>query len=195
MIVFIFVIITVILIITTLCFIKIKVTKLKIDDYEDLKNIFTLIKQKDYANIFNYTDFVIKAQLCLFNKIPIISLEITNLKMKKIIKKQLEKDLTKEEREKQKKEAKIILPEIKLEKLNLDIDLGTENASITAIVATGMNIAISLILPFLVDRPNEKDYKYEVKPIYLSKQVFKMETSLVVSLSIINLIKSFVTAN
>lgn len=181
---------SIIILLIVLCFIKISITKLKIKDYEDLKGIIYMIKEKDYANIFKYADIIIELKLCILNKITILKFKITSLKLKNIIEKQMKKQLTKIQKEKQKKEAKIILPEIKLEKLELKMDLGTENASLTAISVAGINIIISIILPFLVEYPDEENYKYEVNPIYRDRAIFNLDTSVIVSISIVNLIKA-----
>lgn len=181
-----------IILLIVLCFIKISITKLKIKNYEDMKSIICMIKEKDYASIFKYADIIIELKLCILNKITILKFKVTSLKLMKIIEKQMKRKISTKQKEKQKKEAKIILPEIKLEKLKFKMDLGTENASLTAISVAGINIMISILLPFLVEYPDEKKYNYEVKPVYIDKEVFKLDSSIIASLSIINLLKAFI---
>lgn len=223
------------------CSIKIKLINLEIKNYEALNDIVKEAVKKEYADVLNYIDFTAKLQLCLFDKIPIISITITNLKLKSIIHKLIAKQMEKEVKLRQKLYKKIykdnvsmknnksseseleienemlqnkginqdarieeyvklkkdfvkakqseliekILEKIKVEELELKLNLGTENASFTAILVSVINIAISVLFPLFIPIVNGEKVKYQVTPIYLNKQAFNFKTSMQITFPII----------
>lgn len=234
-------IIMLIILILLVCSIKIKLVNLEIKDYESLNDIVKETIKKEYADILNYIDFTAKLQLCLFDKIPIISITITNLKLKSIIHKLIAKQMEKEVRLRQKlykkfykdnanmknnksskselkienemlqnegvnQDARIeeyvkirkdyeklkqnefvekVLDKIRIEELELWLNLGTENASFTAILVSILNIAISVIFPLFIPIADGEKVKYQVTPIYLKEHAFNLKTSMQITIPII----------
>lgn len=203
-----FSILSIIFIIMCLCIailkfsiIKVKLINFKIKDFKDLETIVMLIKKKEYVRIFEYVDFKLKLQIYFFNKIIIFTAKVTDEKIEKFLRKQIRKNkLKKEERElkkfeeEDKKQIKKDVKKIELEKLDLFIEIGTENASITAIGVTTLNVLIASFLPFIVykehvrEKINIDNYKYQVNPVYIDKSAFYINISLVLSIPIINLL-------
>ncbi len=180
--------------------IKLKLINFKIKDYRDLEKIFKLIKEKEYVKIFEYIDFKLKLQIYIFNKIVIFSVKVTDEQIEKFLRRQIRKNkLKKEERElknfeeEDKKQIKKDINKIELEKLDLFVEIGTENASITALGVTTLNVLISLFLPIIVfkedvrEKINIDNYKYQVNPVYIDKSVFYINISLNLSIPIKNL--------
>lgn len=219
------------------CSIKIKLVNLEIKNYEALNDIVKEAVKKEFADALNYIDFKAKLQLCLFERIPIISITVTNMKLKNMIHKLVAKQMEKEvklrkklykkvykdelkmnvkdelqvenemlknfninqdarieeyvklrkdfEKAKQSELTQKILDKIKVEELELKLNLGTENASFTAILVSVINIGMSIILPLFIPIVNEEKVKYQVNPIYLSKQSFNLKTSMQISIPII----------
>ena len=221
------------------CSIKLKLINLEIKDYEALNDIIKETIKKEYVYILNYIDFTAKLQLCLFGKIPIISITITNMKLKEIINKLIANQMKKEvklrkklykniykdevnksksfstelkvendmlqnmeinqdarieeyvklkkdyEKARQSKFLENILVKMKIEELELWLDLGTENASFTAILVSIINIVISVVFPLFITITDGEKVKYQVNPIYLSKQAFNLKTSMQISIPII----------
>lgn len=230
-----------IILIILACSIKVKLINLEIKNYETLNDIIKETIKKEYIYVLNYIDFKAKVQLCLFEKIPIISVTITNIKLKEIINKLIANQMQKEvklrqklykklykngynmkkskssesrlevendilqnmginqdarieayvklkkdyEKAKQNKLFENILDKIRIEELELWLDLGTENASFTAILVSVINIAISVIFPLFITITDGEKIKYQVNPIYLSKQAFNLKTSMQISIPII----------
>lgn len=77
-----------------------------------------------------------------------------------------------------------------IEKLNLEVFIGTEDAAITAIgVGTGYAIISNFLKEKILDYRN---IKYEILPIYKNKNIFKLELDSIITLkmeNIINIIK------
>jgi len=78
-----------------------------------------------------------------------------------------------------------ILDKIRIEELELWLDLGTENASFTAILVSVINIAISVIFPLFIPIVNGEKIKYQVTPIYLRGHAFNLKTSMQITIPII----------
>ena len=176
--------------------IKFELINFTIKDYEDLVEIIKLIKDKKYVGISEHTDFILKLKFCFLKKIPIINFKISDEGIAKFLRKQIRKNkLKKEEKEikkyaiEDKKQIENDIPDINIEKLKLLMNIGTENASFTALSTTAITILISILMPFLVDRVEEENYYYEINPIYSGKSVFNINASLVLSIPAIDIIK------
>ena len=200
MVVFIFCIILIVLIIAiTIIFfsqIKLELINFTIRDYENLLMIFKNIKDKQYANIFDHTDFILKLKVCILKRITIFKFKVSDDGIEKFLRRQIRKNkLKKEEREikkyyeEDKKQIEEEIPNISLENLNLYMDIGSDNASFTALFSTAINIFISIALPFLADNFEKKNYIYEINPIYLGKPIFNINASLILSISTTDMIK------
>ena len=104
MVVFIFCIILIVLIIAiTIIFfsqIKLELINFTIRDYENLLMIFKNIKDKQYANIFDHTDFILKLKVCILKRITIFKFKVSDDGIEKFLRRQIRKNkLKKEERE------------------------------------------------------------------------------------------------
>ncbi len=176
--------------------IKFELINFTIKDYEDLVEIIKLIKDKKYAGISEHTDFILKLKFCFLRKIPIINFKISDEGIARFLKKQIRKNkLKKEEKEikkyaiEDKKQIENDIPDINIEKLQLLMNIGTDNASFTALSTTAITILISILMPFLVDKVEKENYYYEINPIYSGKSVFNINASLVLSIPAIDIIK------
>ena len=192
------ILIFIIAIVITIAFsvIKLELIDFTIKDYEDLVEIIKLIKDKKYAGISKHTDFILKLKLCILKGFPIINFKVSDEGIARFLRKQIRKNkLKKEEREikkyveEDKKQIEDDIPNINLEKLKLFMNVGTENASLTALSTTALTIIISIILPFLVDELEEENYNYEITPIYTGKNTFNVNASLILSMPTVDIIK------
>ena len=146
---------------------KLKLADFVIDDYDDLKEIIKLIKNKEYIRIFECLDFLLTLELCIFKKLPIFKFRVSDDEIAKFLKKQIKKHkLKKEEKdiklfaEEDKKQIDEDLPDIDLESFELLMNLGTENAGITAISSAIISILISVTLPILINKINLQNIKH-----------------------------------
>ena len=136
-------------------------------------------------------DYKIIIQLCILAKIPIVKINITKTKLEKLkIKEKMQKidiNVLKDDKEFDKKilkaikEAKIII-----KKMNLKIELGTENAALTSIIIP----VISTLIAFLL-KNRIKEYTsqtFVIRPIYINQNLINIAFSGIFEIKMIHII-------
>ena len=200
MIVFLFIvtIIFFITIILALSNIRIILKNMCIKNSKDATEILRIIlKEKDdikRLDILNYIVFDAKFQIRFLNKMPIFTLKLNNYKVKNILLEQYYKEIKKnkdieQDKQKMKTFSKRLIGEFILEKTNLNMYIGTEDAAFTAIASSIINIAIAITLPYVADMTNIKNHYYKVRPIYLEKNVFFLQFSCIITIKLVHIIK------
>ena len=178
--------------------IKIIIQNIRIENIDSaLKILNILIYEKDdklKLNFLNYLNFTLKIKLLIFSKIPILSIKLDNIKIKKLMLKQIEKEIRKhkdigEDKKKAKEISKKIVPILNLQKTNLNIELGTEDAAFTAIASSIVSIFITIALSYVADVKKYKNYNYKITPIYLNENVFFLQFSCIITSKILHIIK------
>ncbi len=106
------------------CSVRVKIMNLEIKNYDALNDIIKEAIKKEYADALNYIDFIAKVQVCLFEKIPIISITITNMKLKNMLHKLIAKQMAKEVKLRKKLYKKIYKDDLneKNNKVNKDAE-------------------------------------------------------------------------
>lgn len=87
---------------------------------------------------------------------------------------------------------KILNP--KIEKIKVNIEIGTENAMFTAIGTSILQIIPSIFCGIINKRINIKNYYYNVKPIY-NENTLSFYISTIISFKIINILKAIINVN
>ena len=178
--------------------IKIIIQDIRIENMETaIKILNILIYEKDdklKLNFLDYLNFTLKIKLLIFSKIPILSIKLDNIKIKKLLLKQIEKEIRKhkdirEDKKKAKEISKKIVPILNLQKTNLNIELGTEDAAFTAIASSIVSIFIAIALSYVADVKKYKNYNYKITPIYLNENVFFLQFSCIITSKILHIIK------
>lgn len=178
--------------------IKIIIQNIRIENIDSaLKILNILIYEKDdklKLNFLDYLNFTLKIKLLIFSKIPILSIKLDNIKIKKLMLKQIEKEIKKnkdirEDKKKAKEISKKIVPILNLQKTNLNIELGTEDAAFTAIASSIVSIFITIALSYVADVKKYKNYNYKITPIYLNENVFFLQFSCIITSKILHIIK------
>ena len=184
--VFLFIIPSIIILITT-SLIEIKICNLHIDTRKKKNNKI----KKTYK---------ITIKVKILKKIPILKYEITNKKIKQIKeKKQLMENLEKQKNKIlknnikiNKKELKEIIKQmqIKLKDLYLEIEIGTENAAVTALLVP----TVSTLISFIIKNNNSKKIKnfYIVKPKYTNQNFIDLKLNGILKLKTIHIINIYV---
>ena len=138
-------------------------------------------------------NYKIAIKLCVFKKIPILKVTITKMKLNKLTVKlkgkiksvemkflsntnQIDKKLI--------KTMKKINFEIK--KINLKIELGTENAGFTAILIPLLSTLISIIFRKEVENYNKQFFK--ISPIYINQNLINIMVSGIFEIKMIHII-------
>ena len=148
-------------------------------------------KEAEKYKIKERDKFNIKISLVLFKKITWLFVNLNKEILDKIAKKahlnkdtliQLEKDFKPQDF----KLLKSLKP--KITSLNLDINLGLEDVVITSYLVVGISILISNILPFLVEKEDYNNCKYNVNPIYLNKNLYKISFNCIIEEKMVHII-------
>ena len=172
--VFLFIILTLIILLVT--------SKIRVD-VEEFKFISKMPKKKK-------TNYKLVFKLCILSKIPIVKIpltkeKITRLKNKGMFKnvgvKEIEKKLNPENLPKIIKENKV-----DIKRLKINIEFGTENASLTAIIVP----IISTIISFVI-RLKVKEYKnqsFNIKPLFINQNLVNIEFSGIFEIKMIHII-------
>ena len=136
------------------------------------------------------TNYKLVVKLCILNKIPIVKIPLTKekiitLKNKGMFKnigiKEIERDLNPENLPKIIKENKVDIKKIKI-----NIEFGTENASLTAILVPIISTLISFIIRLKI-----KEYKnqsFNIKPLFLNQNLVNIEFSSIFEIKMIHII-------
>lgn len=185
--------------ILSMCYVEVDIEDVVVESHKNIEKILEIIlREKGYKKkleILNYIEFEIKVKLVFLNIVPIFRVKINNFKLKETLEKQIAKEMKKDkekidkDKRKAKKVSKGLLPKIILKRSDFNMELGTEDAAFTAIVSSIANIAISIALPYVADENKIQKISYEVKPIYLNKNVFFLQFSGIISLKLVHIMK------
>ena len=176
------IVVLLIFVILLLSEIQIEIKNLKIGNKEEKKG---RIKDK----------YEVKITLYFLEKIPILWFRLNDKKIRRISKsKQLEKiDLKAIEKNVRfNKETIQIIKNIKIKisKLNLRIDLGTEDAIVTSYLIAFIAGVIGIILPHVVQKNKINNCKYIVNPIYQNRNIYHVNLDSIISIKIVHIIYS-----
>ena len=109
-----------------------------------------------------------------------------------IIKNRLKGDINKILKDQELKNQ-ILNTKIELEKLNTNIELGTEDYILTSFLVAIISIIISYILPHIISQKTknniEKIIHYKISPIYIKQNIYNIQLSITMSTKISGLIQ------
>ncbi len=175
--VFLFIVLIFLILITLFITSKIRV------EVEEFKFISKMPKKQK----LNYK-VVIK--FCILGKIPIIKIilnkeKINKIKNKGIFKnieiKEIEKDLNPKDLSKIIKESNIDIKKIKL-----NIEFGTENASLTAILVPIISTLIAFVIRLKIKK--YRNQNFNIKPLFLNQNLVNIEFSGIFEIKMIHII-------
>lgn len=148
-------------------------------------------------------DYIFIIKLYLFYKIPIYKIKITQEKIQKIfnnkkIKQGIEKGKIKflENRKDVDKDILKYLKKIKikLEQMNLEISLGTENASLTAILVPFVTSILMIVLKNKLKKYDENQ-KLLIKPLFINQNILNITFSGIFEIKLIHIINAICIVN
>lgn len=76
----------------------------------------------------------------------------------------------------------------KLEKFNMKLNLGTENASITSFLIFIVSTFLTLILKKFIDKYDPKKYSYQIMPVYSNLNQFSLKLNTNIKFETINIL-------
>ncbi len=148
-------------------------------------------------------NYKIKIIIYIFEKIPIIVSKITNKKIQKIIKNEKIRNIIKNQETKIIENRKDIDKEVlkglknikvEIEKMNLQISIGTEDASITAFIIPVISTFLAMFLSKKVRKSNDKQI-FSITPVYINQNLINIEFSGIFQIKMIHIINTIYIIN
>ena len=154
------------------------------------------IKNLEVGNINKENNnYQVEILLKVFDKFTVYKTVVSKEKMQKIYDSKILKKLhikqdLKNEIKFRKQEFLEILKRVQIEivKFNLKINIGLEDAAITALVVGGLSSIISIILPFLLKPTNLKNCRYLIMPLYMQKNLYNIKLKGIIKLKVVHII-------
>lgn len=143
-------------------------------------------------------DYKVIIKLCILNKIPILKINITKTRLEKLKLKDKIKDIDFKVIQDNKKFDKKLVKAIKksnidINYINLNVELGTENACLTSIIVP----AISTFLAILF-RKKVKQFENQtfiIKPVYINQNLINIILSGIFEIKMIHIINIIYVLN
>lgn len=160
--------------------VKVSIDKLKISNIDNTNTILEKIK----------FDYEFSISLYFLNLVPYLKI---NLDREKLEKYNLKKDLNDLNLYRLKKDFSIIKGDLKkldlkLEKFKMKLFIGTEDVLLT----TGLIFIISTIIPNVLNKVikdfDVKKHKYEIRPLYGNKNLFKLNLNCIINTKMVHII-------
>lgn len=196
--VFIFIFISLVISVLLLSSVKVDVDRLVIDN--EKLSINKNSKITEDGNFIKKLEFIkeihIYFQLYFLNKIKIVQIEmdkdkLMNLPISKIrekVEKIDVKELKNDEWEKREIKKAIKALKLNLEKLKLNMSIGTEDVLLTTAVVTIISTGIALVLPHIIKKYKDGRYYYKVTPIYMNQNKIKLDFKCIICTKLVHII-------
>ena len=147
----------------------------------------------ELSNIIQITlkNYKIKLSFYLFGKIKLFSFKLNSERARKMYSKM---NIEKFDIEKGRKLLTIkninILKKLntRLDYLDLELDLGLEDAIFTTELITLISTVISNILPHIISKYIPNKYRYKIMPIYINKNAYYIKLNCIFQLKIVHII-------
>lgn len=82
----------------------------------------------------------------------------------------------------------ILKLKINIETLNLNLELGLQNALLTSYIVAIISSAIGIILPHIVKPQDLKQCKYQISPVYNNTDTINLYLNSTINIKIVNII-------
>lgn len=186
--VFLFIFLLVILLILAIITIKIK---FKIVNFEFNSN----------SNEHITPNFKLQIIVKIFTNIPILKINITKQKIDKVIKNEkITKKIKEQEikafenKEEIKRQILSAMKNIKIDirEMDLKINIGTENAAVTALIVPILSTIITIFCSTRIKKINNNQ-KFEIQPVYINKNLINILFSGIFEIRMIHIINTICT--
>ena len=165
----------------------------------DIRIINLIIDSQSIKHIDDRYEIIIR--LKIFGNIPILKFTINKDKLKKIQQswkmnekvKQLERDILKNGNKFDKQILKEFSKGIYVENLELEVDLGTENAFLTSMLVAIFSSILSIGLSRI--HLKENNIVYKIEPVYRNENSIKIEISGIFQIKLIHIINTIYVLN
>lgn len=146
-------------------------------------------------------NYKVKLKLCILGEIPIINIDITKKKLEKLNIKEKIKEIDAKILKDKNNFDKKLMENIKALKINLKeadikIELGTENAALTALIVPFISTILSTVFSRSIKKSKSfsknikktKNQKYVVNPIYINENLVNISISGIFEIKMIHII-------
>lgn len=160
----------------------------------EIKNL--KIKNKKITNESRVKDkYEIKITLYFLEKIPLICFKLNNEKIRKISNNNKLQKINLKSMERNIKLDKEIIKsikniKIKISKLNLIVDLGTEDVILTSYLIAFIASILGIILPHISKKEEINNISYIINPIYKNTNEYHINLNSIISIKIVHIIYS-----
>lgn len=167
-----------------------------------ISNLKISVKKLEVSNETENTsilkNFTVSIGIYIFNKIKIFNKDITKQDLEKAknskqIEKLKNKFWKKETMKEKKQDIKMDIDVLKnlnpkLEKIKLDLKLGTEDVVLTSFLIVIVSIIISMVLSKVIKKYDEEKYEYIIIPVYNNKNSIKVILEGIIDIKLVNII-------
>ena len=140
-------------------------------------------------HINKYYKLIIK--LCILKKIPILKVNITKTKLEKMKIKEKIKNIDFKIIQNKNKFDKNAIKAIKksninINKINLNLEIGTENATLTSVIVPAISTILAILLSRKIENP--KNQLFIIQPVYINQNLINIVFSGIFEMKMIHII-------
>lgn len=138
-------------------------------------------------------DYKVFFELLFLNKLKIFSIKIDKGVADKLKVKDKLKNIDFQQAKTNmpsKKDFKEIIKklQIKIDKLNLKLDIGTIDIILTSAIITVLASTIGIVLARMIKKYDKERYNYEIHPIYQDKNIIKLDLNCIIKVKMVHII-------
>lgn len=136
-------------------------------------------------------DYKVIIKLCILKKIPILKVNITKTKLEKMKIKEKIKNIDFKIIQNKNKFDKNVIKAIKksninINKINLNLEIGTENATLTSVIVPAISTILAILLSKKIENP--KNQLFIIQPVYINQNLINIVFSGIFEMKMIHII-------
>ena len=136
-------------------------------------------------------DYKVIIKLCILKKIPILKVNITKTKLEKMKIKEKIKNIDFKIIQNKNKFDKNAIKAIKksninINKINLNLEIGTENATLTSVIVPAISTILAILLSRKIENP--KNQLFIIQPVYVNQNLINIVFSGIFEMKMIHII-------
>ena len=143
-------------------------------------------------------DYKVIIKLCILKKIPILKVNITKTKLEKMKIKEKIKNIDFKIIQNKNKFDKNAIKAIKksninINKINLNLEIGTENATLTSVIVPAISTILAILLSRKIENP--KNQLFIIQPVYINQNLINIVFSGIFEMKMIHIINTICIVN
>ena len=136
-------------------------------------------------------DYKVIIKLCILKKIPTLKVNITKTKLEKMKIKEKIKNIDFKIIQNKNKFDKNAIKAIKksninINKINLNLEIGTENATLTSVIVPAISTILAILLSRKIENP--KNQLFIIQPVYINQNLINIVFSGIFEMKMIHII-------